>query len=97
MSGLSDDERDSLQEAVCDCGDPDCFVVTDVLWDALYASVERIVAARVQAARAEAWDEGANAAVEPVNTGTRMTLRARIPFPAHENPYRATSPGKADA
>jgi hypothetical protein len=44
---------------------------------------------------AEAWDEGANAAVEPVNTGTRMTLQARIPFPAEENPYRVTSPEEA--
>lgn len=34
---------------------------------------------------ASAWDEGANAAVEPVNTGTRMTLRAVLPFPS--NPY----------
>ena len=37
---------------------------------------------------AQAWDEGANAAVEAYNAGTRMTLRARIPFPADENPYR---------
>lgn len=41
----------------------------------------------VREAMAQAWDEGANAAVEAVNTGTRMTLRARIPFPANENPY----------
>lgn len=44
---------------------------------------------QIMAARVEAWDEGANAAVEPVNAGTRMTLRAVIPFP--DNPYRKAS------
>lgn len=32
-----------------------------------------------------AWDEGLNAALQPVNTGTRMTLEAVIPVP--DNPY----------
>lgn len=37
----------------------------------------------------QAWDEGAHASIELHNTGTRMTLKARIPFPADENPYRS--------
>jgi len=43
--------------------------------------------------RGEAWEEGANAAVELHNAGTRMTLRAVIPHPA--NPYRTKESGEA--
>lgn len=39
----------------------------------------------LRADRERVWAEGANAAIEPHNTGTRMTLRAAIPFP--DNPY----------
>ena len=46
-----------------------------------------VLAAAVRDAEQRAWDEGAHAAVELHNAGTRMTLRAVIPFP--ENPYRA--------
>lgn len=43
---------------------------------------------------AGAWSEGAHAAIELHNTGTRMTLRARVPFPADENPYVRSPSGE---
>lgn len=92
MSDTEGDAWDALHDdadIICTCGgcnyysptyDPDreCSLTTHI---------KAISAAIVHTHTERAWDEGANAAVEPVNTGTRMTLRAVLPFPT--NPYAA--------
>lgn len=76
VEGLTTEERASLWAALIDTSDP---------WG-LERAVESILAARVQAARAEAWDEGRNVGA--------LDEHRWDPTP---NPYRAAALRAEDA